>query len=293
MAAAVTVPILLAGIFIYMVKKPDSKVVSSSMENSIRLVLNQKRTINLSALHSVTDSRDLSGARIKANQDSLSYVSLDSKSSHDLNTLIIPKKATYKITLDDGTQVWLNSMTQLTFPFSFSKDKREVWVRGEAYFKVTKNPHLPFIVHTPLTDIKVLGTEFNVNAYDSLKVVTALVEGRVDTKADKKTLTLKPGYEAVYTKGDDFKVASFDKNSKLAWMQGVYYFQNATLKDIASIVNRWYGDSVVFNDQNSTVRHFSGAMFKNRPLSEFLDNLSIAANIHYYPRNGKIYINMP
>ncbi|MGY0036742.1 FecR family protein [Pedobacter sp. NJ-S-72] len=125
-------------------------------------------------------------AQIKKGDHGLRY-KLDDHKIQEWSTLVVPVKLDYQITLSDGTRVWLNSASSLHFPFSFSGATREVYLTGEAFFKVAKNPDQPFIVHTNQTDVKVLGTEFNVNSYNSNITMTSLVEGSVKTSGhDKK-----------------------------------------------------------------------------------------------------------
>jgi ferric-dicitrate binding protein FerR (iron transport regulator) len=188
-------------------------------------------------------------------------------------------------------------MTELKFSFAFSANKREVWLNGEAYFNVAKDDHRPFIVHTPLTDIKVLGTSFNVNTYDSFEVKTSLVDGAVRTESARGSdqVLLKPGYEAVFSPHAGFAVHSFDTNNVLSWMSGVYYFEHATLKSIGPVISRWYGDSLIFDDPRAASSRFSGAMIKEKDLREFLDNLTLTSNIQIRYTNGgkEIHLSLP
>ena len=292
-AASLMVPLIIAGIFFFSSKTiaPMAKALAS--DRSVKLYLNESNFINLS--HALVGSVYASNTvKLNINNGSLSYTLLGNHVSQSLNTLVIPETASYKLTLSDSTEVWLNSMSQLKFPFAFQKNKREVWVTGEAYFKVAHNTRQPFIVHTPLTDIQVLGTEFNVNTYDSIQIKTALVKGMVNTRgANGKQVRLKPGYEAVFTQGQKFDVAAFDSNNKLSWMQGIYYFQNASLNDIAVVIHRWYGDTLIFDNSKVSSSRFTGAMFKNKPVKEFLDNLTLSSNISNRADNGVIHLTTP
>jgi transmembrane sensor len=205
--------------------------------------------------------------------------------------LVVPATMTYDLVLSDGIEVWLNSESQLKFPFSFSADKREVWVNGEAYFKVSRDAHRPLIVHTPAYDIQVLGTEFNVNAYDSLHSSTSLVSGAINTRAaNGGSVVVKPGYQATFSRGEGFRITTFDSDSELSWMKGIYYFQNALLVDIAPVVQRWYGARLVFDDPKMAGSRFTGALRKGRPLNEFLENLSVTSGITYTSGNGVVHL---
>jgi len=261
-------------------------------DNSVKLFVGGSRTVNLSQ-YKVSSKLSLSHTvNLHVGKGSLSYAPVNGEVSNALNTLVIPPTAFYKIRLSDGTDISLNSMSELKFAFTFSGGKREVWLNGEAYFKVAKDTHRPFIVHTPLTDITVLGTEFNVNTYDSLKVKTALVEGAVNTSGgDGENILLKPGHEAVFSKGHGFDVKTFNGDDILSWMQGVYYFRGASLKDIATVIHRWYGDTLIFDAPEVSSSRFTGAMLKDKPLKEFLENLAYTSNIHYYTKGGRIHVD--
>ncbi len=203
-------------------------------------------------------------------------------------TLYVPGTKEYTVTLPDGTQVWLNSQTKLRFPGSFTGSEREVYVSGEAFFKVTKNPNQPFIVHTYKPDIKVLGTQFNVNTYDTAAIRTSLVEGSVHTSVNGKGVILKPGFEAVYA-ASGFTTNTFDSTTTLSWMQGIYYFQDTQLKDLAALLPRWFPVKVAFDNPALASKVFSGALLKHKSLQSFLDNLALSANIHADIKDGVVH----
>jgi ferric-dicitrate binding protein FerR (iron transport regulator) len=190
--------------------------------------------------------------------------------SSGYNTLTVPPKMDYKLRLSDGTEVWLNATSRLRFPFSFTGDKREVYLEGEAYFQVSKNDTKPFVVHTEQTDIHVLGTSFNVNAYSDGLTRTSLVSGAVIATAAGKEVRLKPGEEAVYSSENGYKVVSFDDSEVLAWMKGVYVFHNTSLSEIASVIERWYGVQVVFDNKELAGKKFTGGLEKLQRLDYFL-----------------------
>lgn len=295
-AASLVIPLLLAGSFyLHTYTKKKSPFIShiEQSKNSVKLLVQGIDPINLSHYNRAKTSSSLSNINLQVNNGSLSYVTLNDQTSQDINVLKVPQTQTYRITLSDGTEVSLNSMSQLKFPFTFSSEKREVWLSGEAYFIVAKDEKRPFVVHTSLTDIKVLGTEFNVNTYDSTHITTSLVQGAVSAEVKGgKGILLKPGYEAVFSTAGGFDVKTFDQQSVLSWMRGIYYFQNASLKEIATVIHRWYGDSIHFEDSKTASNRFTGALLKNKPLTEFLDNLALTSNIQYVNKDGVIDISM-
>jgi len=283
LAGSLIMPLFLLSLFI---------VKGNDQGRSVRLYLNGSKPIILSNNTLSPGSANLKNVKLNVSDGVLSYAVLKDQGTQSLNTLVIPETLTFEVILSDGSEVWLNSLSQLKFPFVFSKEKREVWVDGEAYFKVAKNPYCPFIVHTSLTDIKVLGTEFNVNTYDSLRINVALIRGSVRTSSKKgQSILLKPGFQAVYSDGKQFKVTSFDSFKALSWMKGIYFFQNSSLKDLAPVVYRWYADTLIFDSPKLLSSHFTGALIKNKSLKEFLDNLSLTSNISYRIDGNVIHLS--
>ncbi|MCF6405827.1 DUF4974 domain-containing protein [Chitinophaga filiformis] len=207
------------------------------------------------------------------------------------NTLTVPPKMDYKLLLADGTEVWLNATSRLRFPFNFSGDKREVYLDGEAFFQVAKSDSKPFIVHTGQTDIEVLGTSFNVNAYNNEITRTSLVSGAIVARADGKEVRLRPGQEAVYKTDQGYNVHSFDESEVLAWMKGVYVFHNTSLQEIAQVLERWYGVKVVFDNKALAGKKFTGGLEKLQKLDYFLETLELIGDIHHsYDENGVIHL---
>lgn len=291
-AASLLLLAVAAGLIFYPVKTPSGFVRTEQKNKDVKLYIGGSRAINLSQYKDTLTLPTLNNISLKIGNGNLSYIPAKDRVDQDLNTLVIPVTKTYKITLSDGTEVTLNSISQLEFPFTFSESKREVWLNGEAYFRVVKDDNRPFIVHTPLTDIIVLGTEFNVNTYDSLTVYTSLVEGAVSTHAaNGESIELKPGYEAIFSKAKGFNIKAFDRNNLLSWIHGIYYFQNTPLKDIVPVIHRWYGATLIFDDQEVSSLRFTGAVLKNSPLRDFLDNLSLTSKIKYSNKGGVIHIS--
>ena len=294
-AASLAIPLVVAGM-LFLSRREAAPLTTASKvaDKRVKLYLDDGRVIDLPAdgngmtadVHQVV--RDV---KLNAANGSLSYTPPKDGADITLNTLVIPATRTYKLTLADGVEVWLNSESSLKFPFSFGKDKREVWVSGEAYFKVPAEAHRPFIVHTAAFDVQVLGTEFNVNTYDTSRVTASLVSGAINARsADGAGMVIKPGYRASYSGGSGFRLARFDSQD-LSWINGIYYFDHTFLKDIARAIRRWYGTELVFDDPGTASLQFTGAMFKDKPLKEFLDNLEQTSGIRYTADKGVIHLH--
>ena len=150
-----------------------------------------------------------------------------------------------KITLSDGTQVWLNENSRLTYPTVFRGKDRCVTLQGEAYFQVTHDDHHPFIVKAGGMETRVLGTEFNVNTSDASHPHVTLVEGSVEVSAIannmvKEQKVISPGEDATVDAHGDIKVEHVDTNDMVCWKDGIQLFDNASLREILIQLGSWY-----------------------------------------------------
>jgi transmembrane sensor len=301
MAAAAAVLLLVsAGLFLLPGEKPSKPELLSqkataaggtdSLQHAVGLYLEDGRQINL------TDSNNriinLGNAALNTGKDGLQ---LQSAATGTLawSTVNVPAKLDYRIVLSDGSEVWLNSSSSLRFPLHFSDTVREVFLQGEAFFKVAKNAKQPFIVHSPRAAIRVLGTSFNVHAYHSSQAIISLVEGSVKTssKAHSVETTLRPGLEAVIDSAQHTKVRSFRQATTLSWMKGLYYFHDKPLAEIGEVLQRWHGLSLVFSDPSLAQMPVTGAIEKNQPLTDFLSSLQTTAGIKAEIRQNQIHLS--
>ncbi|RPD42625.1 FecR family protein [Chitinophaga barathri] len=198
-----------------------------------------------------------------------------------MNTLEVPSRLDYKIRLSDGTEVWLNSLSSIRFPFSFTGSTREVEVEGEAYFNVAADEEKPFIVHTPEGKVQVLGTTFNVNAYEQGHMITSLVDGAVKTSNSGREVILRPGQEAIWDEGREARVQKFDPVQKLAWMEGVIYFKGADFNTIATALDRWYDLELRVERPELNSLRFHVQLEKNKPIQDFMEILRVSKGFQY------------
>jgi hypothetical protein len=278
-AASVVCIIAVSGWLIYRQVQNNSRVkesiVSSTKKPGVYLQLANGKTIDLSSETGKIEER---GAQLENKDKSLSYT-ITGKEVEGINRIIVPVGMDYKISLNDGTQVWLNAATQLEFPFSFAGNTREITIRGEAYVQVAKNAAKPFIVHLPGSTVQVLGTEFNVNTYDSGMVKVALVEGSVNMQSASGSLELTPGKEGVFSNGKNIQQRTFDARYVLSWRKGLYYFDEATLNEISKVVPRWFGIRTVIDNPSLNIKKFVGVLDRNQPISVFQDDLKVISGI--------------
>lgn len=230
---------------------------------------------------------NLSGDKgeIIADQNSIRYkdgVVLADEPNNNTVTLSTPRGGQYKAVLSDGTTVWLNAGSSLTYPTNFIGSQRRVELTGEAYFEVAHNSEQPFIVVTKHQQIKVLGTSFNVNAYqDENKTVTTLLAGKVQLNKNSRASSklLLPGQQAVLG-NEDFNIQEVDAEVFAAWKDGQFRFKAASLIDVLKQVERWYDLNIDYNEIPTDV-YVHASISKNRKLSTVLDALETITDLKF------------
>ena len=205
----------------------------------------------------------------------------------EMNKIVVPPGQRANLTLSDGTNVWLNACSEMTYPASFSEDIRRVSLKGEAYFDVRKDEEHPFVVRTRFGEVTVLGTAFNINAYnDADACYTTLVYGKVNfSTPDQNTITLAPGEQAVASSRGIEKRA-VDVNEYIGWAQGVYVFNNKRLGDIMKTFERWYDVHVYYEKESLRDLTYSGDLQRYGTINTFLNALELTGDI-YYRINGR------
>ncbi len=204
------------------------------------------------------------------------------------NTVITPRGGQYQLVLSDGTKVWLNSASSLKYPVTFTGNKREIELSGEAYFEVAHNQHKPFRVISNGQIVEVLGTHFNVNAYaDEPAAKTTLLEGSVKVQSNGISKTIKPN-EQVMLKDGAMSIAKVDVNEAVAWKNGFFYFKDDDIKSVMRQLARWYNVDIKYEGEIPQ-REFSGEISKNIDASKLLAILSFE-KITYHIENKTIII---
>jgi len=206
------------------------------------------------------------------------------------NTLIVPKGGQYELMLPDGTRVWLNAASSLVFPVQFKGNKRQVSLKGEAYFEVAKNAKMPFIVQLEKMQVEVLGTHFNIMAYpDEPGIRTTLLEGSVKLSGAGGQQVLKPGQQGVTNGNNGFVVKTANIEQTMAWKNGQFIFDNEDMDEISRRLSRWY--DVSFTDlRTDKSLTYTGAISKYKYVSEVLKMLEMTETIHYKMADGKVIV---
>ncbi|WP_209866118.1 FecR domain-containing protein [Chitinophaga sp. OAE865] len=177
------------------------------------------------------------------------------------------------VTLSDGTKVWVNVGSSITYPVAFTGNERKVFLTGEAYFEVTRQPEKKFIVQSGHSITEVLGTHFNIHAYkDEQGITTTLIEGAVRVLTDGRTQQLAPGQQAIVDNGNIKMRTNVDVEQVLAWKNGIFNFNQVDVPGVMSQLSRWYDVDVVYNGPVPQ-RKFWGKIQRELKLVEVLEFL--------------------
>jgi len=267
--------------------------IDLSKEKDVKLILNDNEEIKITEVESSIEY-STSGKQIQIND-----IKKVNQSEENYNTIIVPYGKQTKITLSDGTKVWLNAGSKLFYPSVFREDKREVYLTGEAIFDVSHNKEHPFYVRTKDYDIKVLGTVFNVSSYrDDAYTSTALQAGSVEIKYDSNSILGKsktritPGTLAQYNHASKKMITSVvDIKKYMVWRDGVFIFKNDRLDDITKKLSRYYKINVEVNNERLKNETFSGYLDLKDSIENVIEVIKETSDISYEKHRNKIIIN--
>ncbi len=210
------------------------------------------------------------------------------------NTIRTPRGGQYQVTLSDGTKVWLNAASSLRFPVVFAGSERKVEITGEAYFEVARNEKQPFRVKAAASQVEVLGTHFNVNAYDDeASIKTTLLEGRVKVsvpEAGPQAIFLEPGQQAGIAKDGKINVLDdADTEAVVAWVFGRFQFRSADLKTILRQIARWYDADIVY--KGNVDLHFTGQLTRHENVSRIFEKLALTGEVKFKVEGKTIIVS--
>lgn len=257
------------------------------------LTLTDGKTIELDNMSKGTVATQ-GAIQVQNSNGQLSYASGDVPATETAsNTLSTPKGGQYKLVLQDGSKVWLNALSSITYPVGFSGNARKVSVTGEVYFEVAKNDEKKFIVETGDITTEVLGTHFNINAYtDEFNKQVTLLEGSVKVSTSSgATAILKPGQAASTDKyGLGLSInKEIDVAEITAWKDGLFSFYDADVQTVMRQVSRWYDVDVVYEGK-IPVNRFAGQIQRNSNLSQLLQILE-TKDVHFKIEGKRISVS--
>lgn len=284
-AACVLAAISITSYKLYKKSSPANAPIASShpappKNEKARLVLGDNTVIDLEKTDTTTMDVQ-SGVSVNQTGNLLSYNSANPVTTPTVNTIYTNKGGTYQVVLPDGTKVWLNAASSIRFPTAFTDSTREVTIQGEVYFEIAQQANQPFIVKTNTMKIAVLGTHFNVMAYEEEKdICTSLLEGAVNVICGTSVRHMQPGQQALVNREHNgISISNTDVNAAIAWKEGRFEF-NGNIKTIMRELARWYDLQVIYQGE-VTNRAFVATFSRQDSLNDILEQLALTGTIHF------------
>lgn len=213
----------------------------------------------------------------------------DSSVAVQQNVVEVPRGGEFSMLLPDGTKVWLNAASLLRFPSRF-EGKRVVELEGEAYFEVAKTGH-PFEVHVAGAKVRVLGTHFNVSAYEETPTQVTLVEGGVEVSNEQGRVKLVPGQQAeIKSSETGITVRTVNTSRYVAWVTGVFDFDDTSMEEIVSVLSRWYDVEIEIASPALKKMRFSGTFLREETLGYTLEMLGEVSHMEVSVEEEKIIL---
>ena len=271
-AALFLLPLTIA--FLLIINSKESKQNSSNFsipagnkQAILTLETGEKILINNNKIDTINKNENT----IYTYNNEISY-QLNKESKNEVfHLLTVPRGAENKIILSDGTQVWLNSESELKYPIKFLGKERKIYLKGEAYIIAAKNKEKPLKVFADKNYIKVIGTEFNVRNYkDENKIITTLVEGKVEFCSNLKRTKLKPGEQSILNAKGNIKKKKVNVKEFVSWIDGKYIFKHKRLEEVFHTIERWYDLKIFYQNSQVKDKLITGKLNRSDNLKEFL-----------------------
>jgi transmembrane sensor len=301
MAAAVLMLLATGGYFFWKKEEPSAITKTNSnptLENDVAPGTN-KAILTLADGRKIPLDSSSNGAISK--QGNVTIIQLDGKLSYEAskegprktevtyNTITTPKGGQYQLVLADGSKVWLNAASSLRFPTHFAGNERKVQLSGEGYFEIAHREAMPFIIEKGDARVQVLGTHFNVDAYDDEEEIkVTLLEGSVSVSQGNIEKRLVPGQQAQIKKGIQI-VDQVNIDKVMAWKNGWFEFDDTELSAIMRQVSRWYDVEIIFEEKSSDEK-YGGRISKNLPMSAILRMLESSGVKGFRLEGKKLFV---
>ncbi|HEY4286308.1 MAG TPA: FecR domain-containing protein [Puia sp.] len=261
--------------------------------NKATLTLADGSTIDLDQANNGTIRQQGRSQLVKVNGDLLAYKESRQMNKEEdpnsFNKISTPRGGKFQLVLPDGSKVWLNAASSLTYPTTFAGKDRSVQLQGEAYFEIAPNAAKPFKVNHDGLQIEVLGTSFNIMAYkDEQAVRTTLLEGRIRVHNGGQAVLLSPGQQARSKDNQPVSVAAADLEEAVAWKNGVFRFNESTIEEVMRQISRWYDVDVVYGS-SIPKDLFRGEIYRNVNVSAVLKVLEVSG-VHFRVEGKKIFV---
>ncbi|RKR80362.1 FecR family protein [Mucilaginibacter gracilis] len=263
---------------------PGSTKAVLILGNGKKLVLNNAKNGLLAMQGSAEVQKTATGEVIYTNTEPGTDVPL-------YNTMTTPVGGEYRLTLADGTQVWLNAASSIKYPTAFKESERKVEITGEVYFEVAHDAAKPFLVITGKQTVEVLGTHFNINAYpDESTVKTTLLTGSIRISSVGKVALLKPGEQSqVNERGGITKLDHANIEEAVSWKNGYFRFNNENIRSVMHKLSRWYDVDIKYDGAVSDEGYY-GTISKYKTISEVLEMLQQTKGVHFKIEGRRIVV---
>lgn len=262
------------------------------------LILNNGKSIDLSSSKSsrifVSETAEAQNSGSQINYSGKEDMRYFDDEKEVFNEIVVPRGGEYKIILSDGSHVWLNSETKLKYPVKFTKDTRNVYLEGEAFFEVARDSRKPFFVHLENeAEVRVLGTAFNVRSYSDEDIMeTVLEKGSIEMQFAEQDVLLTPSFKVEYhKKTKEISEKKVDTELYTAWKDGRYVFYNESLENILHKLSRWYDIDVVFKDEAVKKMAFNGNVRKYENVNVLLDALQASGGVRFEISGKKVMVS--
>lgn len=288
-AAAIAVLALSFGLYQYRLRKNAEALAANKAHQDVKpgsnkaiLTLANGSKIELNDAQNGKLGQQGNTSVIKLANGSLAYVPGGSTTGAPMiNTMSTPRGGQYQLQLPDGTAVMLNSESSISYPTAFTGKTRNVTITGEAYFEVAKNKNMPFIVSYGNQKVEVLGTHFDIRAYQEQPGKTTLLEGSVKISNGNEKQILVPGQQAVFNANSKkFDIKTVDTEDIVAWKNGLFLFDNTDLDQVMLELSRWYDIDVVYKGPKPTL-NFTGEVKKSNNLSKAFKILESTGGVKF------------
>ena len=296
-AATIVLPLFMVGVGFYLIRDKEEihpvaemvKISPGVTKAELVLADGHKVVLGTETIDSLVSEE---GVNIVKDGNGVSY--LGNKEEGDLayNIMRVPRGGEFKVRLQDGTLVYMNSETELKYPVRFVGKERRVYLSGEAYFEVQRDTTKPFIVVMNGNEVRVLGTEFNVRSYEDEKCqFTTLVAGKVLlTTHDHRCIELLPNEQGIVDPQGDIRKEQVDVALYTAWKDGNFVFRKQSLEHIMEIAERWYDLKVTFEDEWCKQVSFSGNVERYDDFSKLAEMLEATGSVKFRIKNNEIYV---
>lgn len=301
-AASIAAVIAVSALLLILLEQPADNVKLAKQITSIvpghrsaELILSNGQKVRLG--NEKQEVVEENGTVINLGDEEVIYKSDEDISGYDLkNTIRVGRGEEFSLVLADGTKVWINSLSELSFPVNFNESVREVEIlSGEACFDVAHDQQRPFIVKTPGHNIKVLGTTFNVSCYQNENVIeTTLIEGLIEINNQQGAsipVIIRPDQQYVFSKNTlDSNVQRVNGANYIAWTQGVFLFEDESLESIFKTLERWYNINVFFETNEKRAQIFSGRLPRFENVDVILNMIEKVSDVEFNLQDNTVII---